>query len=368
MTYIVNQVYFCAFNIRMENKSDMENTTPPKKKSPVLFIVIAVVAVAAFFGIKSLLHNMKYEITDNAQIESRSVPVISRVAGYVDSIGVDDYGKVGQNELILKIDDAEFALAEVQAQAELLNAKADATNAQASYSNALANKKLAAANADVQLTRLNKAKADLTRDEALLKEGAITPKQLEDSRSTYDGAKKQYTANQDQINLASTQVAIAQAQIQKINALIETRKAALDQAKLKLSYCKIVAPVAGKIGKRSIEKGQFIQAGAPLFSIVNDEAFWIVANFKETQLEKMKEGQEVNIILDGYPELEIKGKVSSFSQATGAKFALLPADNATGNFVKVTQRVPVKIDIIDAAKYKNVLRAGLSAEVEVNIK
>lgn len=346
----------------------MENTTPPKKKSPVLFIVIAVVAIAAFFGIRSFLHNLKYEITDNAQIESRSVPVISRVAGYVDSIGVDDFGKVAQNELIIKIDDAEYALAVVQSQADLLNAQADETNAQASYSNSLANRKLSSANADVQLTRLNKAKTDLTRDEALLKEGAITSKQVEDSRSTYEGANKQYTANQDQISLASTQVAIAQAQIQKIKALIETRKAALDQTKLKLSYCKITAPVSGKIGKRSIEKGQFIQAGAPLFSIVNDESFWIIANFKETQLEKMKEGQDVNIKLDGYPDLEIKGKISSFSQATGSKFALLPADNATGNFVKVTQRVPIKIDIVNANEYKNILRAGLSAEVEVNVK
>jgi membrane fusion protein (multidrug efflux system) len=346
----------------------MENSTPPKKKSPVLYIVAGVVAVAAFFGLRSLLHNMKYETTDNAQIESRSVPVISRVAGYIDSLGVDDYGKVTQGQLLIKIDDKEYALAEVQAKADLLNAKADEANASAAYNNAGANKKLATANADVQLSRLNKAKADLNRDEALLKEGAITQKQLEDSRSNYDATNKQYIANQDQINLATTQVAIAEAQIQKIKALIETRQAALDQAKLRLSYCKIMAPVTGRIGRRSIEKGQFVQAGSPLFSIVNDEAFWIVANFKETQLEKMKEGQEVNIKMDGYPDLEIKGKIASFSQATGAKFALLPADNATGNFVKVTQRVPVKIDIVNPNQYKNVLRAGLSVEVEVNVK
>lgn len=346
----------------------MENTNPPKKKSRVLFIVIGIVAVAAFFGIRTLLHNLKYETTDNAQIESRSVPVISRVAGYIDSLGVDDYGQVKGDEVIIRIDDAEYALAAVQAKAEWLNAKADETNAQASYQNALANKKLASANADVQLTRLNKAKADQTRDEALVKEGAITTKQVEDTRSAYDAANKQYTANRDQINLASTQVAIAEAQIQKVKALIETRKAAYDQAMLKLSYCKIVAPISGKIGKRTIEKGQFVQAGAPLFSIVNTESFWIVANFKETQLEKMKEGQEVNIKLDGYPDTEIKGKVSSFSSATGSKFALLPADNATGNFVKVTQRVPVKIEILNAEQYKDLLRAGLSVEVEVNVK
>lgn len=334
----------------------------------MLFIVIGIVAIAAFFGIRSLLHNLKYETTDNAQIESRSVPVISRVAGYIDSLGVDDYSKVKQQETLITIDDTEYALAVMQAKADVLNAQADQANAQAMYNNALANRKLAVANANVQLSRLTKAKADVTRDEALLKEGAITEKQAEDSRSAYDASSKQYIANQDQINLATTQVAVAEAQIQKVKALIETRTAALRQAELKVQYCTITAPVSGKIGKRSVEKGQFIQAGAPLFSIVNDESFWIVANFKETQLEKMKEGQEVNIKLDGYPDLKIKGKISSFSSATGSKFALLPADNSTGNFVKITQRVPVKIEIVDAGKYKDYLRAGLSVEVEVNVQ
>lgn len=364
MTLIVNQVYFCPRNF----KSTMENINPPRKKSRVLFIIIGIVAVAAFFGIRSLLHNLKYETTDNAQIESRSVPVISRVAGYIDSLGVDDYGQVSADQTIIKIDDAEYALAATQAKADWMNARADEANAQAGYQNALANKKLASANADVQLTRLNKARADFARDEALLKEGAVTTKQLEDSRSNYDAASKQYTANRDQINLASTQVAIAEAQIQKVKALIETRKAAYDQAQLKLSYCRITAPISGRIGKRTIEKGQFVQAGAPLFSIVNSESFWVVANFKETQLEKMREGQEVDINIDGYPDVELKGKISAFSQATGSKFALLPADNSTGNFVKVTQRIPVKIDIVNAAEYKNILRAGLSVEVEVNVK
>lgn len=367
MTLIVNPVYICR-HIFIRTKLRMENTTKTKKKSPMLFIVIGIVAIAAFFGIRSLLHNLKYETTDNAQIESRSVPVISRVAGYIDSLGVDDYSKVKQQETLITIDDTEYALAVMQAKADVLNAQADQANAQAMYNNALANRKLAVANANVQLSRLTKAKADVTRDEALLKEGAITEKQAEDSRSAYDASSKQYIANQDQINLATTQVAVAEAQIQKVKALIETRTAALRQAELKVQYCTITAPVSGRIGKRSVEKGQFIQAGAPLFSIVNDESFWIVANFKETQLEKMKEGQEVNIKLDGYPDLKIKGKISSFSSATGSKFALLPADNSTGNFVKITQRVPVKIEIVDAGKYKDYLRAGLSVEVVVNVQ
>jgi len=347
----------------------MENTTSttPKSKRP-LFIVLAVVAVGGFFGIKKFLHNRAYESTDNAQIESRSVPVISRVAGYIDSISIDDYGKTQANDLLIKIDDKEYELAVVQAHADLLNSQADLANAQASLRNAQANRKLASANADVQQSKLSKAKTDLNRDEALFKDGAITQKQIDDTRAAYDAANKQYTANLEQVNLASTQVATAQAQVQKANALIETRQAMLDQAKLKLSYCQISSPVTGRIGKRNIERGQFIQAGAPLFSVVNDEKYWLVANFKETQLEKMKEGQDVNIKLDGYPDVDIKGKVSSFSQATGSKFALLPADNATGNFVKVTQRIPVKIELVNPEQYKDILRAGLSAEVEVSVK
>jgi len=346
----------------------MENNNPPKKKSPVLFIVMGVVAVAAFFGIRSFLHNLKYETTDNAQVESRSIPVISRVAGYIDSLGVDDYGKVKQNELIIKIDDKEYALAEIQAKADLLNAQADEANARAAYNNALANKKLAAANADVQLSRLNKAKTDLTRDEALLKEGAITQKQLDDSRNNAEAAQKQFTANQKQVAFANSQVATSEAQIRKAQATVDTRKAALDLAKLRLSYCNIKAPVNGRIGKRNLEVGQYVQPGQPLMTVVNSDKFWVVANFKETQIENIKVGQEVDIKMDGYPDFDIKGKVSSFSLATGSKFSLLPPDNATGNFVKITQRVPVKIELDDNAKYKDILKAGLSVEVEVKVK
>ena len=344
----------------------MENASP-KRKSPLLFVLGTVILILAFFGVRALLHRMKYESTDNAQVESRSTPVISRVAGYIDSLGIDDFGKVTVGQTLVTIDDAEYKLVVTQAEADVMNAKADMANAQAAHSNSVANKKLATSNAVVQQTRLSKTKMDWNRDEALFKEGAITQKQLEDSRSNYDITGKQYTATGDQINLAATQVAIAEAQLQKIKALIETRKASLDQAQLRLSYCHLAAPSNGQIGKLNLEKGQYVQPGQPLFTVVNDDKFWIVANFKETQLEKMKEGQEVEVKLAGYPDLTIHGKVSSFSLATGAKFSLLPPDNSTGNFVKVTQRVPVKIDLVDEANYKNVLKAGLSVEVEVKV-
>lgn len=345
----------------------METTETPKKKKPVMFVLLAAVAVAAFFGIRSAWHAVTHESTDNAQIETNAVPVVSRVAGYIDSVGVADFGLVKEGEKILLIDPREYQLAVIQAQADVANAEADIANAQAQLANAMANQKVAVANAEVQRTRLEKAKSDLTRDEELLKDQAITQKQADDSRANYDAALKQYQSNLEMVNFANTQVTTAGAQIRKAQAAAETRKAARDQSKLRLSYCQITAPVSGRIGKRNLEKGQYVQPGQPLFTIVSDEDFWIVANFKETQLKNVKEGQAVAVTLDGYPDMAIKGRIASFSLATGAKFSLLPPDNATGNFVKITQRVPVKIVLSDIGQFKNVLRAGLSAKVEVEI-
>ncbi|HRI21370.1 MAG TPA: HlyD family secretion protein, partial [Panacibacter sp.] len=138
--------------------------------------------------------------------------------------------------------------------------------------------------------------------------------------------------------------------------------------KLKISYTKIYTPQPGKLGKKNVTVGQYVQAGTPMFSIVNDSTYWIIANFKETQIRKFYPGMPVEIALDAYPDLKIEGSVESLSDATGAKFSLLPPDNSSGNFVKVTQRVPVKIAIKDIAKYKDVLRAGLSAEITITVK
>jgi membrane fusion protein (multidrug efflux system) len=310
---------------------------------------------------------MSYESTDNAQIETNAIPVVSRLAGFIDSLSVSDYSEVGRDQLLISIDDREYALAVLQAETDLANAKADLANTQAQLNNSIANKQVALANEDVQKTRLQKATDDLKRDEGLYKDGAITQKQLDDSKNNFESTQKQLNANQKQVAFASSQVFTSDAQIRKAQATVDTRKAALDLAKLKLSYCNVYAPVKGRIGKRNLEVGQYVQTGQPLMTVVNGDKFWIVANFKETQLEKMKVGQEVTVKLDSYPDVEIKGKVASFSLATGAKFSLLPPDNATGNFVKITQRVPVKIELDNEVKYKDILKAGLSVEVDVKV-
>lgn len=324
--------------------------------------------VAAVFGIRKINHSMHYEETDNAQIESNAIPVLSRIAGYVDTLNVGDYQDVKAGQLLLSVDDREFAIAVQQAEADLLTARADLATAQATLLNTNQNRSLASANEDVQQIRLQKSVSDLKRDEALFREGSITQKQYEDSKSAFETAQKQLGANKEQVAVAASQTGTSRAQIEKAEAMIKVREAALENAKLKLTYTRITAPASGRVGKVNLHPGQYLQPGAPLFSIVNNEQFWIIANFKETQLAKLKIGQEVDVRIDGYPDQKITGKISSFSDATGAKFALLPADNATGNFVKITQRVPVKIDFDNPAAVKSVLKAGLSVTVDVKVK
>ena len=352
----------------METNNTQATTTPPKKKNKAIFILPVILGLGFFFGIRSYIHSVNFESTDNAQVETNTLPVISRVSGYVDSIGVSDFGEVKAGQLVLKIDDNEYKLALKQAEADLQAALADLSVAQSNLGNSNANSNVVKANSDVQKSRLDKAKADLARDEALFKEGSITKKQIEDSRSNYETTLKQLDANNQQLVLAVSQNATSNAQIEKAKAAVEMREALLDQARLKLSYTNISSTINGKIGKRNLEQGQFIQAGQSLMTIVNSDIFWVVANFKETQVENLKVGQSVKIEIDGYPEADIKGKIESLSEATGARFSLLPPDNSSGNFVKVTQRVPVKISIENIKEMRAFLKAGMSVDVSVDLK
>ena len=174
--------------------------------------------------------------------------------------------------------------------------------------------------------------------------------------------------SQEQTTVAEAGNPTTAAQIARGRATIKAREAALNNARLKLTYTAVIAQTDGKTGKGNLVVGQYVQPGQTLFNVVDDDHFWVVANFKETQLADLKEGMEVKITADAYEDEPFTGKIASMSEATGAKFSLLPPDNATGNFVKVTQRVPVKIEIADASKLKGKLRAGLSVEVEATVK
>src|SRR5579862_7078688 len=193
----------------------MEQNPTPKKRNIAPFIIMPVVAVALFFGIRALLHSFAYESTDNAQIETNATPIVSRLAGFIDSLAIVDYGETKEDQLLISIDDREYVLAVLQSETDLANARADLANAQAQLNNSLANKQVSLANEDVQRTRVQKATDDLKRDEGLFKDCAITQKQLDDSRNALESAQKQFTANSRQVSFAISQVTTSEAQIRK---------------------------------------------------------------------------------------------------------------------------------------------------------
>ena len=348
----------------------MAETNEVETKTGVKTIIFRVVlglalCVALYFGGKKIIYELHHETTDNAQIEATLVPILPRVSGYVKAIYPQDYATVKKDSLLVELDDADLQLQLAEMKADLAQAQTDIGNANASISNAGASVTETQSNLTVAETRKEKAHTDYTRDLSLYHDGAITKKQLDDSKTTVDIADRQYEATKNDINVAETRTGISRAQLNKADAIIKFKQIAIDQQLLKLSYTKIYATSNGQIGKRNVDVGQYVQAGTPLFTIIDDEDYWVVANFKETQIHHMKLGDEVEISIDAYPDLKLKGKIISFSDATGAKFSLLPPDNATGNFVKVTQRIPVKILIEDVAKYKDKLHAGMSLDVAV---
>lgn len=349
----------------METEEQQPSQTNKLIKPVIIGFAVIVIGYIAFTKIN---HAFSYESTDNAQIESNSVPVLSRVSGYIDHFSLLDYQLVKKGDTLAIIDDREYVLAVKQAEADLLVAKADLSSAESQLPTIGSDQDVATVNISVEEVNLRQARRDLNRDEALFKEGSITQRQFERSQSAYQTAVQLLASSKSKLKQAGTQTGNANAQIQRAKANIAAKETALEKAKLNLSYTKIIAPAAGKLGKTNLKTGQYVQGGQQLFSLVSNDSYWIVANFKETQIEHMKVGQVVDIVIDGYPDQEITGTISDFSDATGAKFSLLPPDNSTGNFVKVTQRVPVTIQINKAETLKGMLKAGLSADVDVKVK
>ena len=347
----------------------MEQAPEKKKSSPVRFIVMGtILLIGGYFGYEKVHFAMTHESTDNAQIETQITPVLPRVAGYVKTIAVKDYDSVKAGDLLVELDDAELQQQLEEMQADYAQAEVDIENAKASLNNAVVSLKVNKGNIDISSLRKQKALEDLQRDQNLYKSEAITKKQLDDSKFTAENAAKQLDNSQNDLSSAQSRIAVLDANVKKTQAALAVKQSRINQQKLKLTYTKVYAPQSGKIGKKTISEGQFVQAGTPLFSIVNDSTYWVVGNFKENQLYALSTGKKVSISIDAYPDLKITGTVASLSEATGAKFALLPPDNASGNFVKVTQRVPVKVWIDDVAKYKKELRAGLSVSITAENK
>ena len=344
----------------------MEEQKKQKQANIRKVVIGTLLVVALYFGGKKVVFSITHETTDNAQIETSIVPVLTRIAGYVKTISIKDYDSVGQNQLVAEIDDAELQMQLEEQKADLQQSLADVSNAQAQLENGILALKNNKGLIDLKTIKQKKSNNDLTRDQNLFKEQAITRKQLEETEFQLSSSNQELSNAQTELATANNRIAVLRQNVNRAMALIDMKKTKIKETELKLSYTKIITPSAGKIGKKNINIGQFVQAGTPLFSIVNDSSYWIVANFKESQLESLQEGKKVNIRLDAFADLAIEGTIVSLSDATGAKFSLLPPDNSSGNFIKVTQRIPVKIAINNQAAFKNKLRAGMSVFITVD--
>ena len=364
----------------METKTSEVKT---KKRNPVFLIVLIVLVVGGgWFGFTKYQHGRHHEETDDAQISADILPVSPRVSGYIKEVRVRDNQEVKKGDTILILDDRDYRVKVEEAEAALNIAKANLENARAMTNASKANIAISSASVSTIDSQISSAKITAWRAEQdyqryanLVKDHSITQQQYEQAWAAKETAEKQVSILQGQKNQASQQTnavsvqsnATAQ-QINVANASIQQRQVDVDAAKLNLSYTVITAEQGGHISKVNVQQGQLVQAGQPLFSIVHSENVWVVANFKETQLNKMREGQIVTIKADAFPRHNFQAKLTSFSPATGATFALLPPDNATGNFVKVVQRLPVKIEFTDAAdSLVRKLRPGLNVSVDVHL-
>lgn len=338
----------------------------PKKSKKIIPIILGVlILIGAIFGIREYLYYKDHVDTDDAQIDGDISPVVARVGGYVDSILFEENQHVNQGQVLVKLDDRDYRIKLEQALAAQRGASASIGVTQSEITATSASSSTARANAEAARVRLWRANKDYTRYANLIKEGAITQQQFDAAKAERDAAEAAYQAAENQYKAALGQVGSTRSQLKVTNTGVDQRQADVDFARLQLSYTTIVAPTSGIISKKNIQKGQLIQPGQTLFSIVNDNSLYITANFKETQLENLKTGEKVEVEVDAFPDEKVEGEVYNFSPATGAKFSLLPPDNATGNFVKVVQRVPVKIKIKTSKGLMQKLRPGMSVKVSV---
>jgi membrane fusion protein (multidrug efflux system) len=319
----------------------------PRRRRPVVFIVLGIALVAlGYAGVKRLIWGRTHVSTDNAQVDGHIVPILPKVGGFVAEVHVEDNQPVNAGDTLVVLDDRDL-------RAKLAQNEADYAAALAAVSS---NTRVGQAEAAIRQADANaqKAHADLDRLAPLAQQEIVSKQQL-------DAAQAAAAA-------ADAQVAAAQAALAGADARVAAAHAERDQAALQVSYTRVVAPMSGVVSKKSVEVGELVQAGQPLMSVVPLDDVWIVANLKETEVEGVRPGDAADIAVDAYPGLHVAGHVESLSPATGAKFSLLPPDNATGNFTKVVQRVPVRIRLDRPNDPERPLRPGMSVEVTITTK
>ena len=330
-------------------------------------LIIAIIA-AGIIGVSAhFFHLGNVEWTDNAQVRRNIVPINSRVQGYIERICFNDFEEVHKGDTLVVIENSEHLLRVAQANAAYQRSLVENTAMGTTISTTESNLSVNDAAIDELKVRLFQAETDYRRYEELLAQKAVTRQQYENVKTNYDAMKAKYDMLLRQKN--STRL-VKTEQTQRLDqrkADIEAVKAALDLAQLNLSYTVVTSPCDGIASKKNIQIGQLIQPGQNLLSLVESDKVWVVANYKETQMEHIKDGLEVKIKVDAVPNIIYKGIVTSISNATGAQYSAIPVDNATGNFVKVKQRVPIRIDFSADNSLESLKRlsSGMNVECEV---
>ncbi|MGI4741334.1 MAG: HlyD family secretion protein [Janthinobacterium lividum] len=309
----------------------------------------------------AMLH---YETTDDAQVEQYINPISSKVGGYIRRIRYQENQAVRAGDTLVVLDNRDYLVPVAEAEAALANARAQLLNLASTVQTAQRSSQVSEAQIGAARARLREQEQDYARYRKLLADEAVTRQQFERIQTALAVARSDYAALAGGYQTALSKVSESQGQRAVLQAEIKRRQALLQKAQLDLSYTVITAPYAGTMGRQTIQAGQLIQAGQPLAYIVDRQAGkWVTANFKETQLRSMHVGQAVQITTDAYPHETFAGRIESLSPATGARFSLLPPDNATGNFVKVIQRLPIRIQLTDEPAKTARLAAGMNATV-----
>lgn len=342
----------------------------PRRRLKRLVFALALMAGTAgggYWGYDYWTNGQYLESTDDAYVKADSTTVAPKISGYIAEVLVRDNQNVTAGQVLARIDDRDFRAALAQAEAEVKAAEATVRNLDAQI--ALQQSLIEQAKATVAATQasLRFATADADRYAALAKSGTGTAQKAEASRAEADQFAAGLARDQASVVAAETRIDVLATERDKALAQVDRAEAAGEQARLNLSYATITAPVDGTVGARTLRVGQYVGAGTQLMAVVPLNAVYVVANFKETQLTYVRDGQPVRVAIDGLPGVELTGHVDSLSPASGLEFALLPPDNATGNFTKIVQRIPVKI-VVDDHDFAGVLRPGMSVEPTIDTK
>ena len=340
-----------------------------KKQAKRIYNVVIITALVAFIVLicSRFVHWGNVEYTDDAQVWRHITPINARVGGFIKEVRFEDYQHVSKGDTLVIIEDAEFRLALAQAEAGLRGSKSGSQVVTAGMSTTQSNVRAASAGIEEARVQMENAQRDYQRFEQLLQKDAVTRQQYDNAKAQYEAARARYDAACSRQQATSQVLGEQQQRLGQSAAGESVAEAQVNLARLNISYTVIVATCDGVMSRKDIHVGQLVQPGQQLARIVDDNQVWVVANYRETQLKHISVGNRVELTADAIPGVKYVGEVQAIAAGTGSAFSPIPVDNATGNFVKVEQRVPVRIVLTDDNKPEDVQRllAGLNVETEV---